>query len=176
MKALSLSKVYQLIEQGPVVLLTTALQGKLNVMTMSWHMMVDFEPPLLAFVMSDRNYSFQAFYKTRECVLAIPTVDMIEKVVAIGNCSGSAVDKFARFRLLEEKAAMVQAPLLPECYANLECRVVDSSLEDKYGLCIVQVMKAWINSTLQYPKFIHHAGMGRFIIDGEVRKMASKKK
>ncbi len=48
MRELPLGKVYQLLEPGPVVLLTTARRGKPNVMTMSWHMMVDFEPPLLA--------------------------------------------------------------------------------------------------------------------------------
>ena len=48
MEVLPLAKVYQLIEPGPVVLLTTAHKGRANVMTMSWHMMVDFEPPLIA--------------------------------------------------------------------------------------------------------------------------------
>jgi flavin reductase (DIM6/NTAB) family NADH-FMN oxidoreductase RutF len=43
LKALPLSKVYQLIEPGPVALLTTARKGRANIMTMSWHMMVDFE-------------------------------------------------------------------------------------------------------------------------------------
>lgn len=38
MKESSLSKVYQLLEPGPVVLLTTAQRGWANVMTMSWHM------------------------------------------------------------------------------------------------------------------------------------------
>ena len=48
MRSYPLSKVYQTIEPGPVVLLTTAEAGRANVMTMSWHMMVDFEPPLIA--------------------------------------------------------------------------------------------------------------------------------
>ena len=51
-KPLPLSKVYQLLEPGPVVLLTTAHKGRANVMTMSWHMMVEFEPPLVACVVS----------------------------------------------------------------------------------------------------------------------------
>jgi len=39
MRQYPLSQVYQLIEPGPVVLLTTAHKGRANVMTMSWHMM-----------------------------------------------------------------------------------------------------------------------------------------
>ena len=69
MKPLALSKVYQLLEPGPVVLLTTAHKGHANVMAMSWHMMVEFEPPLVACVVSDANYSFAALRATKECVM-----------------------------------------------------------------------------------------------------------
>ena len=72
MKDLPLPKVYQLIEPGPVVLLTTAHKGRANVMTMSWHMMVEFEPPLVACVVSSADYSFAALRATKECVIAIP--------------------------------------------------------------------------------------------------------
>ena len=76
MKDLPLSKVYQLLEPGPVVLLTTAHKRRANVMTMSWHMMVDFEPPLVACVVSNRDHSFRALRATKECVIAIPEVDL----------------------------------------------------------------------------------------------------
>jgi len=72
-KPLRLSKVYQLIEPGPVVLLTTASKGRANVMTMSWHMMVEFEPPLIACVVSGNDYSFAALRANGECVIAIPS-------------------------------------------------------------------------------------------------------
>jgi flavin reductase (DIM6/NTAB) family NADH-FMN oxidoreductase RutF len=46
-KSLPLSKVYRPIEPGPVVLVTTAGKGKADIMALSWHMMIDFEPPLV---------------------------------------------------------------------------------------------------------------------------------
>src|SRR5664280_228021 len=94
MKDLPLSKVYQLLEPGPVVLLTTAHKGCANVMAMSWHMMVEFEPPLVACVVSDANYSFAALRATKECVIAIPALALAPKVVVVGNCSGRRVEKF----------------------------------------------------------------------------------
>jgi flavin reductase (DIM6/NTAB) family NADH-FMN oxidoreductase RutF len=99
MRDLPLSGVYQLLEPGPVVLLTTAHKGRANVMTMSWHMMVEFEPPLVACVVSNADYSFMALRATKECVIAIPALELAPKVVGIGNCSGRDVDKFERFRL-----------------------------------------------------------------------------
>ena len=99
MKDLSLSKVYQLLEPGPVVLLTTARRGQANIMTMSWHMMVEFEPPLVACVVSRANHSFAALRATEECVIALPALELAAKVVQKGNTSGRDIDKFAAFSL-----------------------------------------------------------------------------
>jgi flavin reductase (DIM6/NTAB) family NADH-FMN oxidoreductase RutF len=99
MKDLPLSKVYQLLEPGPVVLLTTAYKGRANVMTMSWHMMVEFEPPLVACVVSNADFSFAALRATKECVIAVPALKLAPKVVEVGNCSGRNVEKFEAFGL-----------------------------------------------------------------------------
>ena len=81
-----LSKVYQLLEPGPVVLLTTSFRGRANMMTLSWHMMVEFTPPMVACVVSSGNHSFAALRATRECVIAIPAPALAAKVVQVGNC------------------------------------------------------------------------------------------
>ena len=49
-RALPLSRVYRVLEPGPVVLLTTARKGRPNVMTLSWHTMMEFTPPLVGCV------------------------------------------------------------------------------------------------------------------------------
>ena len=85
MKELPLSKVYQLLEPGPVVLLTTAQKGRANVMAMSWHMMVEFEPPLVACIVSCADHSFATLRATRECVIAIPALKLAPQVVQVGN-------------------------------------------------------------------------------------------
>src|SRR6185437_16901378 len=112
MKALPLGQVYQLLEPGPVTLLTTARKGRANVMTMSWHMMLEFEPPLLACVCSSANYSFESLRATGECVIALPARRLAPTAVKIGNCSGREVDKFKAFGLTPVAASQVQAPLI----------------------------------------------------------------
>jgi len=174
MKDLPLSKVYQLLEPGPVVLLTTAHKGRANVMTMSWHMMVDFEPPLVACVVSNRDHSFRALRATKECVIAIPAVELAPVVVEIGNCSGRDVDKFEAFHLTPMKTERVGPPLVAECFANLDCKVVDTRLVNRYNLFVLEVLKGWIDSTKKNPKTIHHQGFGSFVVDGETIKLKSK--
>ncbi len=174
MRDYPLSKVYQLLEPGPVVLLTTAAKGHANVMAMSWHMMVEFTPPLIACIVSNADYSFAALRSTKECVIAIPARKLAPKVVGIGNCSGQDVDKFERFGLTAVPAKHVAAPLVAECFANLECTVVNVRLVNEYNLFILEVVKAWIDGTQKNPKTIHHQGNGQFVADGRRFKLASR--
>jgi flavin reductase (DIM6/NTAB) family NADH-FMN oxidoreductase RutF len=176
MKELALSKVYQLLEPGPVALLTTARNGRANVMTMSWHMMVEFTPPLVSCVVSDANFSFAALRATRECVIAIPPASMASAVVAIGNCSGRETDKFAAFGLTTATARDVSAPLIAACLANLECKVVDTRLVKKYNLFVLEVVRAWTAPAQRGAKTIHHRGYGEFVVDGETIRLKSGKR
>jgi flavin reductase (DIM6/NTAB) family NADH-FMN oxidoreductase RutF len=175
MKDLSLSKVYQLLEPGPVVLLTTARKGRANIMTLSWHMMVEFEPPLVACVVSNANLSHAALRATKECVIAVPARKMAAKVVGIGNCSGRDVDKFKKFNLTPVSAERVTPPLVAECFANLECRVADTRFVNKFNIFILEVLKAWTDPAQKRPKTIHHHGYGRFAVDGETIELKSRK-
>lgn len=174
MKELPLAEVYKLIEPGPVVLLTTAARGRANVMAMSWHMMVEFTPPLIACIVSSADFSFTALRATKECVIAIPAVALAEKVVAVGNCSGEEVDKFSTVGLTPVPAALVQAPLVAECFANLECRVVETRLVNRFNLFVLEVVKAWRDPAQKAPRTIHHRGYGTFTVDGEELKIASR--
>jgi flavin reductase (DIM6/NTAB) family NADH-FMN oxidoreductase RutF len=174
MNELPLSKVYQLLEPGPVVLLTTARKGRANVMAMSWHMMIEFEPPQLACVVSGNDYSFAALRATRECVIGIPALKLATKVVKVGNSSGRDIDKFAKFGLTKIPATRVKPPLLADCFANLECKVIDGRFVNKYNLFILEVLTAWIDPAQKNPKTIHHRGYGTFVVDGEIIKLASR--
>ncbi len=175
-RSFPLSRVYSLLEPGPVVLLTTALKGRANVMPMSWHTMLDFEPPLVGCVISNRNHSFAMLQATRECVINIPTVELAPQVVGCGNSSGRKLDKFKRFGLTPVAAACVEAPLIDECYAALECKFADTKLVSKYCFFILEVLKAWIDPSVKHAQTIHHLGRGSFMVAGRTIKLPSRKK
>jgi len=171
-----LAKVYGLLEAGPVVLVSTAHKGKANIMTMSWHTMMEFEPPLIGCVISGRNASFDMLKATRECAINIPTQTLAKQVVGIGNCSGRAIDKFSRFGLTAVDAAQVGAPLIAECYASLECRVADTRLVNRYNFFILEVVQAWVDRTVKRPQTLHHRGNGEFVVAGETIRLRSAMK
>jgi flavin reductase (DIM6/NTAB) family NADH-FMN oxidoreductase RutF len=175
-KSFPLSKVYSLLEPGPVVLVTTAGAKRPNIMAMSWHTMIEFEPPLVGCVISNRNHSFDLLTASKACVINIPTVDIADKVVRCGNTSGAEIDKFATFGLTPMPAVHVSAPLIDECHANLECRVTDTSLVERYGFFVLEVVQAWIDPAVKEPRTIHHRGDGNFMVAGETITLQSKMK
>lgn len=174
MKKLHLSKVYQLLEPGPVVLLTTAHKGRANIMTLSWHTMVEFEPPLVACIVSNRNHSFTALRTTQQCVIAIPAVELAPQVIQVGNSSGRSIDKFKAFGLTPVRAQRVVPPLIAQCFANLECKVADTRFVNKYSLFVLEVLQAWVDPSQKSRKTIHHHGYGTFVVDGETIKLKSR--
>jgi flavin reductase (DIM6/NTAB) family NADH-FMN oxidoreductase RutF len=170
-----LAQVYGLLEPGPVVLVTTARAGRANIMPMSWHTMMEFLPPIVGCVVSSQNYTFEILRATGECVINVPTVELAKKVVSCGNISGKSVDKFKTVGFTPVAASVVKAPLIAECYANLECKVVDRKLVAKYNFFVLEVVKAWIDPRRKLPQTIHHQGEGVFFVPGRRIKLPSPK-
>lgn len=170
MRRLKLSKAYTLMESGPVVFVTTHGKKKDNIMTISWTMVLDFTP-LFAITTGAWNHSFAALRKNRECVIAIPTVDLLDKVVGIGTCSGASTDKFAKFKLTPVPARFVRPPLIKECLANIECKVID--IVKKHNIVVLEALAAYIDPVRKEKRTVHAVGDGTFIVDG--RKIDRKK-
>jgi flavin reductase (DIM6/NTAB) family NADH-FMN oxidoreductase RutF len=163
MKRMKIGKAFTLIESGPVVFVTTSDGEKHNIMTISWTMVVDFTP-VFAITTGPWNYSYAALLKFRECVIAIPTVDLIDQVVGVGTCSGADTDKFAKFRLTPVKGKHVRPPLIKECVANIECRVVD--IIRRHDIVVLEGVAAYLDSSRKEKRTIHAIGDGTFVVDG----------
>ena len=158
--------IRRFLEPGPIVLVSSAWNGKTNIMTMGWHMIMEFEPSLIGCYIWTENHSFDLVRKSKECVINIPTVELTSTVVDIGNTSGRDIDKFSKFGLTAVPAAKVDAPLIEECFASFECKLVDASLIRKYSLFVLKVVKAHAATSPKYPKTIHYRGDGVFMISG----------
>ena len=170
-----LNRVFTLIEPGPVLLVATADGRRKNVMTITWSAAMSFAPTF-GIVTGSWNHSFEVMMRTRQCVVAVPGVDLIDKVIGIGTCSGMDTDKFRKFELVSAKAKEVKAPLLADCLFNLECKVDD--YVDRHGIVILECVRAWKNPRRREKRTFHAIGDGTFVADGEKfdlrKEMASK--
>jgi flavin reductase (DIM6/NTAB) family NADH-FMN oxidoreductase RutF len=165
-KDFPLADIRRFLEPGPIVLLSSAHRGERNIMTLGWHMMLGFEPALVGCYIWDENHSFSLIRKSRECVINVPTFALVDAVIGIGNSHGPGIDKFEEFGLTAVEATMVEAPLIAECYANFESRLIDTSLIKGYGLFVFEVIKAHVATKPRYPTTVHYRGDGVFMVSG----------
>lgn len=161
---ISIKKAFTFLEPGPVILVTTKEGDKNNIMTISWHMVMDFAPHI-AISTGVWNHSFTTMMKTKDCVIAIPDADMIEKVIRIGTVSGTEVDKFKEFGLTPLPAKSVKAPLIDECIACIECKVEDYI--EKHGIVVLEGIRLWLDQDKKGKPTFHANGDGTFTVDSD---------
>ena len=160
-----LARVREHLETGPIVLVTSRHKRRSNIMTMGWHAMMQFEPALFGCYIWEGNRSFEAIRKSRECVINVPTVELLDQVVAIGNSHAEDGDKFAATGLTAGKSRRVKAPLINECYASFECRLFDDKMVKKYSFFIWEIVKAHV-AQVDEPRTLHYRGQGTFMRAG----------
>ncbi|WP_437853972.1 flavin reductase family protein [Sorangium sp. So ce363] len=160
------ANVRRFLEPGPVVLVSSAHKGQRNIMTMGWHMVMMEEPSLVGCFIWDQNDSHEMVRRSKECVINVPTADLVRAVIGIGNSHGSEVDKFEQFGLTAVAATNVGAPLIAECHASFECKLVDTSAVKRFSLFVFEVVKAHVATSPRYPTTVHYRGDGVFMVSG----------
>jgi len=160
-------QVRRYLEPGPVVLVSSFAGGRTNIMTMGWHSIVAFNPPLVGCVIAAGNHSYRMIRASGECVINLPTRALVDTVAKIGNVSGADVDKFAAFGLTPQPADQVKVPLIAECHASFECRLHDDAMVDKYNYFIFEVVAAHVAPVPAHPETLHYTGDGTFMVAGK---------
>jgi flavin reductase (DIM6/NTAB) family NADH-FMN oxidoreductase RutF len=162
------SNARRYIEPGPVVLISSRWQGKDNIMTLGWHTILEFTPPLGGAMISSGNRSHRMIRESGECVVNLPTADMIDTVCRIGNCDGDDTVKFSEFGLTRSDSTEVDAPGITEGHASFECRLYDTSMIDSRGFFVFEIVKAMVAARPAHPKTLHYIGDGSFVTAGNV--------
>lgn len=158
-------QVRRFLEPGPVVLLCTAWKGERTIMTLGWHMMLGYD--LVGTYLWDANRSHALARRSRECTINLPTADLLDTVVGIGNCSSRDGDKFERFGLTAAASRDVAAPMVAECHAGFECRLHETRITADYPLFVWRVVRAHVAASPQRPCTMHYRGEGRFMLSGD---------
>lgn len=165
MEKADLPRAFTWLESGPVILVSTREKGRDDIMTISWQMVVDFAPHI-AISTGPWNESYQRILDTRECVVNVPGVDLIDPAIRIGTSSGSQVDKFSENGLTRLPAEKVRAPLVGECLAAIECRL--EKVIDSCGILVLKGVQLWENPDRREKRLFHANGDGTFFADGEL--------
>lgn len=159
------TEVRRLLEPGPIVLVSSGWKEETNIFTLGWHAMMGYN--LIGCYIWDENYSHNLIKKSKECCINIPEVHLLDQTIKVGNSTGAEIDKFGEFGFTAQPAKRIKSPLIAECYANLECKVIDTKMVKEYSFFILQVVEAHVAISPKYPKTFHYRGNGEFMLSGE---------
>lgn len=143
-QSVPLEKAYLLLNHGPTIMITSAAQGKRNIMSAAWSTPLDFAPPRVIIIVAKQNYTQELINDSGEFIVHVPSKKMAKQVLQVGSCSGRNIDKFNEFHLETLSAKTVQAPLVEGCLACLECKLIrEPHNQSTYDLYIGEVTAAW---------------------------------
>lgn len=137
---------YRLLHPRHTVLVTCADKvGKANIITLAWSMPTSADPPMVAISIAPRRLSHRMIEETREFVVNVPTMDIVKETLFCGRISGTEADKFSETHLTPLPAKKVRPPLIKECVAHLECKLVNQITTGDHTMFIGEVVAAYVN-------------------------------
>jgi len=117
--------------------------GRSNIIAVSFCMPVSKKPPLVACAISKVAYSTELMSVSREFVVNVPTSDLNRQIYFCGTHSGRDTDKFEQTGLTPRPARKLKAPIIKECVAFMECRVVNRVEVGDKVLFVGEVVEAY---------------------------------
>jgi len=164
------SSAFRLLHPMHTVLVSCiGKRGKPDIITLAWAMPASIKPPLLAVSISPRRHSHSLIQETKEFVVNIPTIDLLDQTEFCGTASGREHDKFKETGLTPETGEKVKPPLIRECVANLECKLHSQFDAGAHTIFVGEIVDAhvvkeafWGGYNLKKAIMIFHIGGIRF--------------
>ena len=142
-KAVPLKIAYRLLGPGPVVLVSSVLDGRTGITPIAWNMPVSDDPPIVMLEIWKDHFIHKAILETGDFVINIPSSAMVETVRKLGSISSKKIDKFKEYGLVKETSKKVKSPRLKSAIGILECKLrPDSYLIKKYSVIVGNVVYA----------------------------------
>lgn len=123
-------------------------QGRANIIAVSFCMPVSKAPPLLACAIGKRSHSYELIVNSGEFVVNVPPAELHQQIYYCGFHSGREVDKFKETRLTPLPGRRVNAPIIDECVAFMECQVRQVLETGDKCLFIAEVVEAYADEAL----------------------------
>ena len=150
----------------PVVLVTAHNpKGGDNVMAVGWTTTVSYKPRMFLVAIDDAAYTYELIRKTKQFVVAFPSVKMAKATLFVGTRHGHKMDKIRGAGLAVQKASRIKAPLLRDAVANFECKLVAITRPGDCPLIVGKVVAAHENKDRTLKRLYYWAKKG-FVLDG----------
>jgi len=137
---------YRLLHPRHTVLVTCVDKaGKANIITLAWTMPTSINPPMVVLSIAPKRLSHRMIEETGEFVINVPTMKIVKQTLFCGRISGAECDKFKETRFTATPAKKVRSPIIKECVAHLECKLVRTIPAGDHTLFVGEVVAAYVN-------------------------------
>lgn len=136
--------------------------GGPKVITLAWAMPTSIHPPLVAISVAPERHSHALIEESKEFVVNIPTMDIVEETLQCGRTSGRNQDKFKETVLTPMAARKVKPPMIKECVSHLECRLQGQLETGDHTIFVGEVILAYTDKNALGAQMIFHLGGNRF--------------
>ena len=102
-------------------------KGKADACTLAFASMCSHRPPavMIAINTTLKRKTLASILESKEFCLGFPSVEHVAEVDYLGIASGYDVDKLKEVNFTHQKGEYVNAPIINEFRASLECKVID---------------------------------------------------
>jgi flavin reductase (DIM6/NTAB) family NADH-FMN oxidoreductase RutF len=115
----------RLLHPYNAVLITASSKDKKNVMAAAWIMPVSADPPILATSIRPSRYTYKLIDESGLFAVNVPSFEQAKEVLLCGRESGRNLDKFKKANFTVEKGKVFDLPIIKECVAHIECKVIN---------------------------------------------------
>jgi len=120
----ALSYWYKILSPRAVVLISTiSKEGGSNAAPFSFVMPASVEPPMIAFASDPEHHTISNIRETRDFVVNIPSVDMLNQLWTCGEDFPKAVSEIEKAGLTEKKSKKIKSPKVAQALAQFECKL-----------------------------------------------------
>ena len=138
-----------MLNPTPVVLITSkGNEGRVNIFTVAWISTVCTKPPMLAVGIRPERLSYRYIKESMECVINLPSRDMVKIVDYCGVKSGSKEDKIKHFGLELDDGVSIKTPSLSKAPVALECTVKSITPLGTHDLFLLEVLNVKVDENL----------------------------
>jgi flavin reductase (DIM6/NTAB) family NADH-FMN oxidoreductase RutF len=172
-------KAYRLIYPRPVVLVSCIdpETEKPNIITIAWAVPLSINPPMVGILIAPKRYSHELIERSKEFVINVPTMEILDKAIKCGKVSGRRHDKFSELGLTPKPGKIVKTPSIEECVAHIECKLVNQVATGDHTLFVGEVVAAYADESAFTGEFIDIERVQTiFQVGGDVFATLGKKK
>jgi flavin reductase (DIM6/NTAB) family NADH-FMN oxidoreductase RutF len=120
-------------------------EKKASICPLGWKMNASASPRIMAISVAPSRFTHDLIADSGEFVLAWPGEDLARATIICGTKSGRNTDKIKEAGLTLSSGEHVGAPLVEECVANMECRLVGQMTTGDHTIFAGEVLAVWLN-------------------------------